>query len=208
MLNEIAVIQNDVTQTLRIAPAREPVHLFLFQHKATYQKYIGYYFPNVPYRRALFIKGRGPGMVFAHRNSEFEIDVRHESTHAVLHASLPLVPLWLDEGLAEYFEVPGKDRPYNNPHLQSVKWSVRFGRIPKITDLEAITDLANMGREEYRNAWAWVHFMLHGSSEANAELISYLNDLEAQTPPGKLSDRLRRRIPNLTQQFSQHFRSW
>ena len=76
--------------------------------KATYQAYMKQYFPKVPYRRALFIKARGPGMVFACQGTDFEIDVRHESTHALLHAWLPSVPLWLDEGLAEYFEVAAR----------------------------------------------------------------------------------------------------
>ncbi|GIT30210.1 MAG: hypothetical protein Ct9H300mP1_22560 [Planctomycetaceae bacterium] len=37
----------------------------------------------------------------------FPEDLRHEFTHGVLHSSLKRVPLWLDEGLAEYFEVVG-----------------------------------------------------------------------------------------------------
>jgi hypothetical protein len=44
-------------------------------------------------------------MVFAYRGEDFETDLRHECTHALLNAALPVVPLWLDEGLAEYFEV-------------------------------------------------------------------------------------------------------
>ncbi len=208
LLNEIATLQHDVTRTLGVSPAREPVHLFLFEEKSTYQKYLSYYFPKVPYRRALYIKGRGPGMVFAHMNNEFEIDVRHESTHALLHAALPVVPLWLDEGLAEYFEVPAKDRPFNNPHFKSVLWGVRFGKIPRIDDLENIESLAEMGRDEYRNAWAWVHFMLHGPPAAREVLQRYLADLEAHTPPGRLSHHLRHRIPDLDDAFTRHFRSW
>ena len=35
---------------------------------------------------------------------QFEADLRHECTHALLHAALPYVPLWLDEGLASLYE--------------------------------------------------------------------------------------------------------
>ena len=97
-------------------PPRETVHFFLFQAKGTYQSYMKQYFPRVPYRRALFIKARGPGMVFAYQGNDFEIDVRHECTHALLHTWLPHVPLWLDEGMAEYFEVPRDKRVRQNPH--------------------------------------------------------------------------------------------
>ena len=54
------------------------------------------------------MKGRGPGKVFAYKSKALPVDVRHEGTHGLLHAALPMVPLWLDEGLAEYFEVPGR----------------------------------------------------------------------------------------------------
>ena len=33
-------------------------------------------------------------------------DLRHELTHALLHGVLKDVPLWLDEGLAGFFELP------------------------------------------------------------------------------------------------------
>lgn len=147
-------------------------------------------------------------MVYAYLNSEFEIDVRHESTHALLHASLPSVPLWLDEGLAEYFEAPPTERASENPHQSPTWWAVRFGSVPKLASLEVIQDLGEMGRAEYRHAWAWVHFMLHGPPEAQQELIRYLADLRQGNPTVLLSERLDARIPDLEQCFSEHFLSW
>ena len=55
----------------------------------------------------------------AYRNPEFGNDLRHECTHALLHAVLPAVPLWLDEGLAKYFEVQRASRAYGHPYLSS-----------------------------------------------------------------------------------------
>ena len=88
LLDELTQLQQDLTTKLGASPPREPVHLFLFQAKPTYQNYMKQHFPRVPYRRALFIKGRGPGMVFAYQGTDFEIDVRHECTHALLHTWL------------------------------------------------------------------------------------------------------------------------
>lgn len=208
LLDGMARMQHDLTSRLGIRPSSEKIHLFLFHDEAAYRAYVRRYFPQVPYRRALFIKDRGPGMVFAFRNPELEVDLRHESTHALLHAALPVVPLWLDEGLAEYFEVVASDRAYRNPHLSKIKWSIRFGRITRMEQLERIGALENMGQSEYRQAWAWVHFMLHGPVEGREELLQFLADLQAHAPPGVLSQKLRSRMPDLEQRFSEHFKQW
>lgn len=207
LLDELTLLEQDLARTLGTPPAREQVHLFLFQKQVTYQAYLKQHFPRVPYRRALFIKARGPGMVFAFQGNDFEIDVRHECTHALLHAWLPQVPLWLDEGLAEYFEVARDKRAKQNPHLAVVQVLVRTGELPRLVELEAMDDLDDMGREEYRDAWAWVYFMLHGPREARDELVRYLDELHAGNEPGRLSDRLRRRLPDLNRRVAEHFRS-
>ena len=215
LIDEMAQLQRDLVRTLGIDEPREQIHLFLFNHKATYSSYLEMHFPNLPSRRALYIKERGPGMVFAYRSDEFEVDVRHEGTHALLHADLAVVPLWLDEGLAEYFEAPYDQRTFDHPHLAEMKWQLskmnlaaRIKSYPSLERLEELRDLKQMGAAEYRQSWAWVHFMLHGSAEAHEELTRFLSDIRAATPPGKLSDRLRHRIPNLEQKFTEHMRQW
>ena len=208
LLRQIAELERELNETLQIGESQESIHLFLFAKKATYQRYMKRHFPAVPYRRALFVKNGGPGMVFVYRNREFEVDVRHESTHALLHASLPMVPLWLDEGLAEYFEVPPDKRAGGNPHMTALKWSIRLSRAPRLTDLEAVHGLDKMGGAQYRHAWAWVHFMLHGPPEAREELINFLGDIRSHTPPGRLSQRLKGRLPDLNRRFIGHFKRW
>ena len=205
---ELAELETDLAATLGVVKVREPIHLYLFSTKGVYQQYVKQYFPDVPFRRALFVKNRGPGMVFAFMNDDFAIDLRHESTHAVLHASLPLVPLWLDEGLAEYFEVPRVERGVANPHMRTIRWATRLGRAPDLEKLEAKANLTAMDRGDYRDSWAWTHFMLHGPKEAHDELVAFLSDIQASTPPGFLSERLRRRIPDLEKRYIQHFRNW
>lgn len=208
LVSELAQLQRDLRPILGRGEPDEPIHLFLFAEKATYQAYLKQYFPGVPDRRALFVKGRGPGMVFAHRNADFEVDVRHECTHALLHATRRDVPLWLDEGLAEYFEAPPAERSFDNPHMRLVRWSARLGRFPRMETLEALDNVEAMGRGEYRDAWAWVHFMLHGPPAARGEMIAYLDDLTAQRATAPLSARLRARLPELDRQFLDHFRMW
>lgn len=205
LLDELAELQRAMQTTLGVGESRELIHLFLFEQRTTYQAYMKQHFPRVPARRALFIKGRGPGMVFAHQGLDFEEDVRHESTHALLHATLSHVPLWLDEGLAEYYEVPRDRRADGNPHLSTVRVMIGIGQMPRLEELETLEGLDQMGRDEYRDAFAWVHFMLHGPPEAHQELVRYLHDLQDRGDAGRLSERLRRRIPDLNRRLVEHY---
>lgn len=205
LLRSVSDLQSEVPRVLGLQTLDEPVHLFLFARHRTYQLYVKKYFPTVPNRPALFIKQRGPGMVFARLSPEFATDLRHETTHAVLHGILPMVPLWLDEGLGEYFEVASHHRISGNPHLRRLQVMAQQGPLPEMEPLEQLSDLSQMGPEHYRAAWAWVHFMLHHSQESHNVLVSYLRDIEASSPPGDLSRRLRSRIPRLQSQFAQHF---
>jgi len=208
LLEDLAELQRDLQQSLGIPSPREPIELYLFQEKASYNAFLARWYPKIPYRRALYLKTDGPGRVFAYRSREFEVDLRHECTHALLHASLPMVPLWLDEGLAEYFEIPRERRAHDNPYLASVRWNARLGLFPSMGGLEKKGSISDMGQGEYRSAWAWVHFMLHGPPEAHDEVVRFLQDIGASTPPGSLSARLQRRLPETHRYFLSHFRTW
>jgi hypothetical protein len=201
-------LQGDLCQSLGIPPALERIEIYLFSDESGYRRYLKTYFPQVPYRRALFAKLGGPGMVFAYRGKEFETGLRHECTHALLHAALPSVPLWLDEGLAEYFQEPRAKRAYDSRHLSMTRWSARFGMVPSLEKLEKKTDLSPMTSTDYRYAWAWVHFMLHGSAEAHEELAKFLGDIRADAPYGRLSQRLAGRLENVDRSFCTHFKGW
>jgi hypothetical protein len=201
-------LQGDLCQFLGIPPAQERIEIYLFGDESSYRRYLKTYFPQVPYRQALFAKLGGPGMVFAYRGKEFETSLRHECTHALLHSVLPTVPLWLDEGLAEYFQEPRASRAYDSRHLSMTRWSARFGMAPSLEKLEKKGDLSQMTAADYRYAWAWVHFMLHGSAAGHEELAKFLGDIRAGVPYGSLSQRLARRLENADQSFCTHFKGW
>ena len=208
LLDELGQLQADLTETLGVPPATERIHIYLLHSKATYTQFLARNFPKIDYRRALYVKEEGPGMVLAHRSPELAGDLRHECTHALLHAVLPVVPLWLDEGLAKYFEVPRAKRAYGHPYLSGVQWSVRVGGVLSTGDLEKKDGLSEMGNSEYRAAWAWVHFLLHGSPQGRAELIGYLADLRLGHPTASFSSRLHERIPAADAYLATHVRTW
>ena len=208
LFNELSSLELELQRTLAVPPPQQKIDVYLLHDQASHRQMISQMFPRAPYRRALYVKRSGLGAVYAYRHPELAIDLRHECTHSLLHASLPMVPLWLDEGLAEYFEVPTSHRAFDNPHHARMKWHRRFGMVRTIESLEDCGDLSQMGAVEYRFAWAWVHFMLHGPLPAHRALVHFLADIRRGNPPGLLSRHLRRAIPNLERQFEAHFKEW
>ncbi len=205
---DLGQLERELQRTLAIPPARETVEIFLFSDESSYRAFLTKLYPQAPYRRALYV-GRGRhGAVYAHQQDELAIDLRHECTHALLHATLPLVPLWLDEGIAEYFEMPEPQRPFGHPHLTAVRWAARLGTIPPIESLEARQDINDMGPLEYQFAWAWVHFMLHGPIAAHRTLVQYLAEIRAGRSPDSLAKRLNTALPDVNQRIAHHFQHW
>ncbi|MCI0332457.1 MAG: DUF1570 domain-containing protein [Planctomycetes bacterium] len=207
---ELPELQHELTRTLGVPPAKDPIYVYLFSDEDEYRVYKDRHFPRVPFRPALYILDGGSPGVYTYRKPDLEIDVRHECTHALLHAALPVVPLWLDEGLAKYFEVPASQRAFDHPYFDDLKWtwSLRLGMVRTMESLEECEDLTEMDAADYRFAWAWVHFMLHGPEAAHRALVGYLACNQKYAPAGKLSARVAEALPNPTEQMIQHFQHW
>ena len=208
LFRDLSSLEQELQRTLAVPAARQPIDVYLFDNEDSYRQTIHELYPRVPYRRALFVQRSGHGRVYAFWQPDLAVDIRHECTHALLHANLQMVPLWLDEGLAEYFELPQTSRAFDHPHLTKLRWNLRFGMVRGVQSLEACEKLEDMGAEEYRFAWAWVHFMLHGPLPAHRALVHYLRDIQRGTSPGLLSSRLSEALPDLDKSMVQHFRSW
>lgn len=204
-LDRLAQLQTDLIRALEIPPNREKIEIYLFHDKDTYARYLSRHLPTIPYRRAMYVKGRGPGRVFAYRSDAFEVDLRHECTHALLHGCLASLPMWLDEGLAEYFEVRPQERVAAGRHHSAVRRNADEGIVPDLKMLDRKTQVREMGRNEYRDAWAWTHFMLHGPAAAHEELIDYLKDCRRGEPEVPMGGRLIQRLPELNALFLAHF---
>ncbi len=201
-------LETELRRVLSLSPCREMIDVLIYETRSEHRQALVQQHPNAPYRRALYVKQGDRATVYAYKHSELAIDLRHECTHALLHADLPMVPLWLDEGLAEYFEPPQVERPKGDSHLNALRWDLRLGRLKTLSELESEFDLAKFHGDDYRFGWAWVHFMLHGPKEANLVLWQYLASIRRQEPPGKISTILAAKLPNLEKQFVAHFRNW
>lgn len=205
---EFQTLESELVRVLGITPAKRPLYVYLFSDSQSHRRYLQEHYPGVPYRRALFVQESGRAAVYAYRHEEMELDIRHEGTHALLHASLPVVPLWLDEGLAKYFEVPPDQRAFDHPYFGSLRWNMRLGTLRAIEELEQADDLTEMGALEYRYAWAWVHFMLHGPTAAHETLVHYLKDVHRGVPVEPMSQRLAATLPHANRRMVQHFKFW
>ncbi|HEY6565085.1 MAG TPA: DUF1570 domain-containing protein [Pirellulaceae bacterium] len=208
LLNELLQLQQELRSRLNLVPSREGIDVYLFSESDVYHAYMQRHFPEITPRRAMFIKSNSPGNVFAFVSPELATDLRHECTHAVLHAALPVVPLWLDEGLAEYFEVPAIQRTFDHPHMSATRRGLLWSRPPSLERLEALTELDQMGTREYQEAWAWTHFLLHGPPTARQALASYFRDIAQATPPQPISRRLQEAMPRPDREFVGHFQRW
>jgi hypothetical protein len=211
MFTDLSRLADDTEDMLGVAEPEEPIELYLFRDERSFRSYVAARFPDVPYRRALYVKSGGIGTVLAYRHRDLAIDVRHETTHALLHAALPHLPLWLDEGLAEYFEIQPARRSDGHPYLSELRPVDARATLCGLSTLERLDDRQPMEREQYRSAWAWVHFLLHGPLPAHQELQRYLADLrreEDRDALEPLSQRLARRLPDVDAAFARHVNAW
>lgn len=207
LVQELGELQKDIESTLELKCSERTIHVYLFRWQNTYRQAVREHVPRGSNPKALFVAGNDFGRVYAYRQHDLATDLRHETTHALLHNALPYVPLWLDEGLAEYFEVPVRQRVDHHPHRSSLRTAVRFGGWqPDLAGLEALRSLPDMNGRDYRDAWGWVHFMLHGPPEARAALEEYLATIPTGREPTPLSISLQRRLPDLDRRITQHLR--
>jgi hypothetical protein len=199
ILEEIKQLQIDLNLYMGIPAPKEKIELCLFRDERTYMKFLQEVFPKAPRdRRALYIKiDNKPGTLLVQKTDEFEIDLRHEMTHAIIHTSIATVPIWLDEGLAKYFEVPIKDRAANNPYMKQIRWNTKFGAVPSLNRLEKLERTEQMGDREYRDSWAWVHFLIHYSPQSHQFLASYLQ-LLSTLPAENAKNQNSTKIPSIT----------
>lgn len=204
-LAELDRLSADVSSLLQLSLPKTTMHVVIFGNEQEYRRYLAHYFPTLPERRALFIHQRGTGMLFAHRHSELATDLRHESVHALLNEGAKPLPLWLDEGLAEYFEVPKQQRWRGHVHVASIAAMAERATCPDLECLERISDVSQMGSESYRDAWAWVHFLLHRHRDTRSLLIEHLGELREGRPAPALSRTIRSLFPNWPTAFADHF---
>ncbi|HMO35966.1 MAG TPA: hypothetical protein PKA06_07985, partial [Gemmatales bacterium] len=102
----------EVCRVLKLPVQDGSIHVYLFPDQTSFDTYLLAFYPEVTKRRALFIKrpsavlrGQEELQILCFWGGDIAAQLRHELTHATLHGLRLRLPLWLDEGLAMYFEV-------------------------------------------------------------------------------------------------------
>lgn len=208
MLTELVAERELICERLKIPQSQEPIHVYLFAEEDSYRKYVSRKFPGFPERRAIFVETDIELSVYAHWGEAIAEDLRHEVAHGYLHASVPNIPLWLDEGLAEYFEVGRGRRGVNQMHVDYLAGQLAIGGWrPNLPRLEQLTVASEMGQVEYAEAWLWVHYLLESQDSKGDVLTDYLAALRTGEPVAPLSERLAAIVPQSAPAAIEHVKS-
>jgi len=207
LVQDLLELQREITTTLALpAPNREVV-LYLFSNERQYQRFMKHHFPDLPARRAYFVATPEELSVYTFWGSRVQEDLRHEFTHGLLHATLKSVPLWLDEGLAEYFEVTGV--PPDNVHAdyaRNLQAAIQNGWRPNLPRLESLLLVQDMTRSDYEEAWGWVQLMLH-TPLLKEVLLEYVDELRTNPSPAPLSGRVFSVMPDVVDRYVSYVNS-
>jgi hypothetical protein len=200
LFRELEDLPDQIESELRLPTGTNLIRVYLFDDEDRYHAFLRAKDPKLPLRSAYFFAEptRGQGLppdlhVYTWVGPRLKTDLRHELTHALLHGTLKGVPLWLDEGLAGFFEQPAANDGVNLLHLDALRTYEPLRNGPFRGDmarLEKLSQVNQMGRPEYQEAWAWVHYMLRGDAKARQVLLEHLQTLRATSNPGLLLPKL------------------
>lgn len=167
--------------------AADPIEVYVLDDRSAFLHLLRYYFPELPPRRAFFLARGSERMVYTYNGPMLEEDLRHEATHALLRGRFGEVPMWLDEGLAEYFEVGPDDQADRRDRLDRLAADLKTGWSPNMERLELLDDVHQMSPRDYREAWAWVDLTLGGPTPKTATLVEFLDRRRGAVEPQSLS---------------------
>jgi hypothetical protein len=161
------------------------------------------------YLNAFFTSNLGfPQIAMGSSGTPFGQDtVKHELVHQLSHVLRPDEPVWLAEGLAQYFETlelsDDQHLVVGRPDPQTLRMVQQIGIMP-VADLRAAVDVHAPDSLFHPSAWLLVHYLMNQRLEA---LQTYQRLLArgrnepaawaeafADLPPGELDQRLRRYV--------------
>ena len=189
----LQALERDVGRELGLRPpaGEDRVQIYVLDNRQDFDHFLKFHYPELPHRGGLSSWPRGRRrLVYTYSSPRLEEDLRHEATHALLRGAFGDLPLWLDEGLAEYFEndLSATRRPA--PRLDAIAADRAAHGPPNLERLESLTDIRQMSQRDYREAWAWVHLMLNGPEPGKSILRAYLSQEDRAETASRLRPRL------------------
>jgi tetratricopeptide (TPR) repeat protein len=173
------ITQLKVTATQEDAGSRVPI--IVFRDRRSFEPFMPRALGHVVEAAGLFVEG--PDSVYiAVRLDSGDASYRaafHEYTHLLLRQTFPDAPLWLDEGLADYYStlrITGDRSALIGLPLPIHLTLLRQGSMPLTQVFEATHQSAVYTDTDrvllYAQAWALVHHAYHSRPSLEAELIA------------------------------------
>src|ERR1700756_4749507 len=126
--------------------------------------------------------------------------IYHEYTHFLLRRSAEWMPLWMNEGLAEFYQntdIHEKEASLGQPSIEDILW-LRQNRLLPLTTLLTVDHKSPYYHEErkgsifYAESWALTHYIETGDAQQKTHrMTDYANLLAQKADP----------IPAATQAF-------
>lgn len=205
LFDELIALREDILATFALPASNDPIHVYLFGDEPHYRGFTRKKYPDYPERRAFFVDDEEGLQVFAYWNENVVVDLRHEVSHGYLHSVAPRVPLWLDEGIAEYYEVVDHR---NAPHVEQLASRLmQGGWRPNLARLESLTSATEMEQIDYAESWAWTHFLLTTTEERRAVLQGHLRAIRADGSDRPLATQLKQLSPRPEEDLMAHIMS-
>lgn len=201
LMDEIQATMGDMQEILGLSELSAPTRIHIYASQYELEKEIRKRSRLLPYRRAYFFDdSKGKELCILVKHTDYiAYDLRHECTHAFIHSHCPDAPLWLDEGLAEYFEPTRTEQGYQPRHINRLmrmvntsQWKPNLNRLNKL-DKSVVYDLTV---EQYAESWLWAHFLINYSDQSRLLLKSWLKDYENLETPPPLSEQLLKLYPD------------
>jgi hypothetical protein len=191
LFEDLTAQRADLCRRLALPYSDELIHVYLFESTERFDGFIKLHYPQFPDRRAFFVETDKKLAIYVRWGDRMADDLRHEVTHGYLHAVVPNMPQWLDEGIAKYYEVPRGQQGVNRPLLDRIVAKIERERWqPDLRRLEQFSPTYNMTQDDYAEAWAWAHFLMESRPETLDMLRGYLAGLRRDGVATPLSVRL------------------
>lgn len=187
-VNSFINVYYDIKARLKLPDPYEFTDIYIFENKEIYEAFFVKKFPGERIHPSVFTKNyvvlkkdEDRCHIYLYRSEKTGEDLRHEGTHAILHSTLTKkIPIWLDEGLAEYYEKdPQKDYLwFHDLWYEKSLLRIQNKSFMSLQNLEKISLTSSFPTAYYGDSWAWICFMLNGPDPIRTVLPAYIAELE------------------------------
>ncbi len=204
LLRDLEQMRSQLTAKLALPSSSEPVEVYLFKTARRYQRFLNRRYPQFPDRRAFFVQTDTRLCVYTYWGDHIAEDLCHEVCHGYLHAAIPRIPLWIDEGLAEFYECDRGKTGWNPSQYDLlIAASDRKDWQPDLERLEQLTRTEELTEMDYAESWLWAHFLLRTTDSRQKILQDYLAECRRGTG-AVLSETLKQIEPDYLEDLQLH----